>query len=681
MAAKITIPSQKRQLLLALLLLLGFSLYANSALNGFVFDDHSQIERNPWVHSFKYTGKLFATSLAAQQGEQATPNYYRPLQNLGFLICYKLFGSSPFGFHLLNIFVNCLVVWLVFLVGSELFSNEWLGLVAAILFALHPIHTEPVAWIDGISDPELAAFWLLSFFLFLRLGAPAAERSAWLQPGMLATFVLALLIKEPAMTFPVLVTAYEHFYREDRHQTRWTIKLQRYAGFWIVLFAYLAMRAASVGRLTPANARTDVSTQQVLFSALALIGQYAKKLLWPSPLIAFYSFQRSEHWREPQVLLGFAVVLVLAAAFVLLWKRSRLYSFALFWMCLPIAPTLNVRWMSASVFAERYLYLPTVAFSWLLAGGLLWMWGRAEAHGRPLPGRPLLGRLFHGRRSLQWAMVAAGAALAVACTYAIVKRNREWRSDFALVEASLAAQPDSAHMHVQYGLFKWAAGDHDAAESEWQLALHYNPESVEALTSLGLARIEEGRYNEAAPFLQQAIALKPRFATPHIYLGRMYAAEGKDDLAEAEFLKALEIHPRNTEALNALGDFYLQRARLAEAAQQFRASVEIYSDLQPWSSLGEIYDRTNQPEKAREAWDQVLTFELLNPHAHRSLGLIYLANRQWEQAQKSSKCACSWTTKTPSRLPHSKQSKPTPLHPLPGHSNPPSKASLCYFHR
>ena len=74
--------------------------------------------------------------------------------------------------------------------------------------------------------------------------------------------------------------------------------------------------------------------------------------------------------------------------------------------------------------------------------------------------------------------------------------------------------------------------------------------------------------------------------------------------------------------------------RLVEAAEQFRRSVEIYSDVRAWSSLGEIYDRENEPEQAHAAWEQVLAFESFNPHAHRSLGQIYLSHEQWALAQK-----------------------------------------------
>jgi tetratricopeptide (TPR) repeat protein len=617
MPDKITIPHQKRQLLLAGLIALSFALYANCILGGFVFDDHSQIEHNPWVHSFKYTGKLFGTSLLAQQGKQAAPNFYRPTVNFGFLICYKLFGTSPYGYHLLNIFLNCIVVWLVFRVGSELFLTEWLGLLAALAFALHPIHTEPVAWIDGISDPEVAVFYLLTFLLFMRLSAPQAERPRWLQPAMFGTFALALFAKEPAMTFPVLAAAYEHFYREDRAVTAWPKKLSRYVGFWILLFAYLGLRAASVGRLAPADLHADISVKEMLLSALALIGQYGKKLVWPNPLIAFYPFQKSESVSEPQVLLGLVVVAIFVLAFVLLWKRQRQSTLALLWMCLTIAPAMNVRWMTASVFAERYLYLPSVGFSWLVAGTILW----------------LVSRPAFRVRAARVAIATTGIAVAALSSYAIVKRNREWRSDRALVISSLATQPDSAHMHAQLGLFEWGDGDHAAAEQEWQQALQYNPDFAEALANMGFARYEEKRYDEAIVYLQRAITLKPHFAAPHVQLAEVYAAQGKDDLAEAEFLTGLEIHPTNTEALNQLGEFYLKRGRLNEAAVQLRKSVEIYSDPAPWSKLGEIYDQLQQTENAREAWQQVLTFEQLNPHAHRSLGEIYLAQQRWAQAK------------------------------------------------
>src|SRR5258708_24032184 len=110
---------------------------------------------------------------------------------------------------------------------------------------------------------------------------------------MAGSFALALFSKETAMTFPVLMTVYEHLYRPDRFVRRWTQKLSRYGWSWLTLFVYLVVRTISVGRLVPARLHADFSSREVLFSALALIGQYSQKLVLPSPLLPFYPLHTS----------------------------------------------------------------------------------------------------------------------------------------------------------------------------------------------------------------------------------------------------------------------------------------------------------------------------------------------------------------------------------------------------
>ena len=618
MAVSDRIAPEKRGLLLGCLLLLSFLLYANALVNGFVYDDHSQIERNPYVHSFTHIGKIFGSSLLAQQGKQAAPNFYRPIVNFGFLLCYKLFGLSPYGFHLISILLNCVVVWLVFIVSAELFSSEWLGLIAAAIFALHPIHTEPVAWIDGISDVDVSIFYLLAFWLFLRQASEEPRLMTRVRAGMLVSFALALFSKETAMTFPVLVTAYEHFYRSDRFETRWTKKVSRYGWFWATQVIYLVVRAISVGRLSPARLHTDISLREVLLSALALIGQYGEKLLWPVPLVAFYPFRKSVSFAEPQVILGLGVVAVVCALFVLLWKRARLYTFALFWMCLTIAPALNARWMAATVFAERYIYLPSVGLSWLLAGLVWWCWRRPE----------------RWSRGLRWALGTAAVVVALLAGREIIARNRDWKDDRALIVSTLKVRPDSPYMLNDLGQIRWSEGDHAEAERQWQLALSYRPDAVEVLANLGFARLEEKQYEDAIAYLERAIELKPQFATPHVHLARVYIAQGKNAEAEAEFLRAIEINPTSLDARNALGRLYLDAGRLPEAEEQFLASAGTTPSLEAWSGLGEIYNRQNVSAKAEDAWRHVLSFEAFNPHAHASLGRIYLLKGRLTDAQK-----------------------------------------------
>ena len=165
--------------LLGCLLLLTFLAYANSLANGFVYDDHAEIEGNPYVHSVKYVGTLLSTSVLAFQGKGklGIRNYYRPVTGLEFLLCYKLFGLFPPGFHLFSILMHCLIVWLVYAVTVELVSDQSFALIAAACFALHPIHTEAVDWLGAVSDLEVSIFYLAAFWLFLRLGREQGRRA------------------------------------------------------------------------------------------------------------------------------------------------------------------------------------------------------------------------------------------------------------------------------------------------------------------------------------------------------------------------------------------------------------------------------------------------------------------------------------------------------------------------
>ena len=278
--------AESKATLPACLLLLTFLVHANALVNGFVYDDHSQIELNPNVHSFHNIAKIFGTSLLSQQGKQAVGNYYRPLMNLDFLLCFKLFGASPYGFHLINILLHCIVVWLVYAVTvalvSDEVSGETFGLIAAACFALHPIHTEPVTWIDGVADLEMSIFYLLrsAFLLFLRLGREENDGVAsgfnW---GCVEVFSLRLMPKEPAITLPAVATIYEHFFRTDRGSTSWKKKLSRYGGLWVTGMAYLVIRGIVLGGFAPVPLHTDIGMREAVLTGVALLGQYAAKLL------------------------------------------------------------------------------------------------------------------------------------------------------------------------------------------------------------------------------------------------------------------------------------------------------------------------------------------------------------------------------------------------------------------
>ena len=611
---------KKRRTLLGCLLLLAFLLYANSLANGFVYDDHVQIEHNPYVQSLDKIGKLFSASILAYQGKgvHEIRNYYRPATGLEFLLCFELFGTSSPGFHLVSVLMHCLVVFLVYKVTVELMPDEMVGLVAAACFALHPIHTEAVDWLGATADVEMSIFYLVTFWLFLRLGRERGRGRIWMHGAMLGSFLLAALSKETAMTLPAAAMAYEHFWRADREDTTWPRKLSRYGGFWIIAAIYIAARSAALGGLVPIGLHSDIGIRETILTGLALVGKYAAGLVWPTPLVAFYPFQKSVSFVDSWVLLGSAAILTSVAFLVYGWRRASVSLFALLWIFLTIAPVLNVHWLAAIVFAERYLYLPSVGFSWLAAKAILWCW-RITSEG------------ISQKRWVVGATISIVGLLAVRETMA---RNRDWKEDGTLIIQTLRVHPEASYLRSNLGMGFWQTGRHAEAMRQWQIALNYTPDSPDALADIGFAMIEEKKYVEAIPPLKRAIALSPQFAIPHLYLGRVYEALGEDSQTEGELRRATELFPGSPSIRNALGRFYLGAGHPQEAQTEFLASVTAEPNEVGWSGLAETYTLEDHREKAEEAWQQVVALDPFVSQAHLGLARIYLSTGRSAKAQQ-----------------------------------------------
>ena len=176
---------------IAIILIVSFGVYLNTMWNGFVYDDEFQVLENPWIKDVRYIHDIFLSHVWAFQGVGWVSNYYRPMMHIILMIDYYLFGLKPWGYHLINIILHAGVSVLVFLIASMLINhpgsrekrlsppftggekgegeyNLLFPLIAAILFAAHPIHTEVVAWVSGIPELSFTLFYLLSFYFYIK---------------------------------------------------------------------------------------------------------------------------------------------------------------------------------------------------------------------------------------------------------------------------------------------------------------------------------------------------------------------------------------------------------------------------------------------------------------------------------------------------------------------------------
>jgi len=599
-----------RAALLGLLLLTGFLCYANALLNGFVFDDHAFVLGNPFLYSFHYWREIISGPILTAVGVHKVSNYYRPLVTLSFLFSHRLFGPVAFGFHLVNLVVHLAIVSVLFFLTERMFRQRAVAFVAAALFAVHPIHTESVSWISGLTDLELTLFILLAFWAYWAAARPGGKTSVGMHMAAVGSLTLALFAKEQALVFPALATLYEHLFRDDRRETNWKQKVLRYGPLWLVGLAYAFLRMQILGSFAPILQRPYVSRWEAFLSGFALLGDYAWKVVFPVKLSVWYGFHESRSLLDVKVLAGSAVLMGCFIVILALRKRAPAVSLGVIWFLVTLSPVLNARVMATSALADRYLYLPSVGFCWILAWGWWTLWERSAV-------RPAL-----------WRPVLATALAAVTVLYVLrsVTRNRDWKTDIALYTSALRVSPDALFMRNCLGLAYWTRGNLQAAEQQWQEALRMAPENPVDLDYLSMLYLRQRRYDEAEKYVQRALTLYPKDPSGHIHSAQISLAKGAVPQAEEHFQAVLTVAPFDVSAHNGLGRIYAQAGRLAEAEQHYRQALSNLPNSESYTGLGDIYWRRGEGEQAADFYRQALAIVPTNSHAHFALGEIYAAS-------------------------------------------------------
>jgi hypothetical protein len=362
-----------------------FLTYANTLGHGFVFDDIPNIVQNRWIRSPRHLPEIFSTHVAGLDLEFST-SYYRPMMHVLYLAVYAVAGLRPFAFHLVNVLLHVLVSLLAFLAARSLIerlgppardaarSSSRVPLLTALLFATHPVHSEAVAWLAGITDLSFSVFGMLSVVTYLQAWRPrgSVAAAAWL--------LLACLSKEPALAIVLLLTTIELLHLVTRGGSV-TGSAARMAPLAAAVAVYLALRWAALGGFAPSYGRHRYEASVSLLAAVQLFGQYIRKLVVPAPLNAWHVFQPPESLVDPGVLMGLAAgSSVLATAWLAM--RQPLPLAGLAWTVAPLLPVLYAPVLGEGVFAERYLYFPSFGFTLLLASGWTALTARLRASGR-----------------------------------------------------------------------------------------------------------------------------------------------------------------------------------------------------------------------------------------------------------------------------------------------------------
>jgi tetratricopeptide (TPR) repeat protein len=603
--------------LIPLLILISLLCYGNTLLNGFVYDDDQQILQNPYVKSWHYLPQIFGTTVWSFVGQAGTTNYYRPLMTFSFLVLWHVFGQLPFGFHLFSILVNALVVYLVFDTGNLLFNDRRIAGVSALIFAIHPVHTETVAWIAALPDLEATFFLLLALSLLARTGKMNWKRSL----GVQTSFLLALLCKEPALMFSLLAIVFLHLVKIDRESAPTTQEILEDLPFCAIGLCYLGLRVALFGKVAPVLQHPNVSWSQAICSAFAMIYDYTKLLLWPAHLSAFHVFHPSNSLADFKVLAGVGISTLAIFAITILFRKSPPAAFAILWIGVTLAPVLNARWMAANVLTERYLYLPSVGFCWLVGWCSAQSWDALAALRSPV-------------RDLRFAIATMVAAIVVLGSTKTIFRNTDWQNDLTLYTRTLATDPDAAVIRSNLGGVYFRSGQFERAGREWEIALAGKPDNVVTMNALGVLYTQENKYAEAREMLQRAITAKPLWGTAHCTYGLLLQKTGEPDHALEEFKTAVQLSPLDATGRLRYGDALLAANKLDDAEAQLKSAVDLEPSLEALQSLTQLYLQEERYSQAEASLRRIVKEFPYDSGAHFSLGRLLEMDKHFGEAKQ-----------------------------------------------
>ncbi|MBI5454879.1 MAG: tetratricopeptide repeat protein [Deltaproteobacteria bacterium] len=526
-------------LFIAIAALVSFAVYANTLSNGFVYDDHLQIEKNGWLASFANVPEILTSHVYGFKPELKVTGSYRPLFMLAYLFEYSAFGVKPWGWHLVNVILHAFSVVMVFLIADRLTrgGREEAGapsvslvapFIAALLFAAHPAHNEPVAWVACVPELSYTALYLAALHISVR-----RERASAVVPAVV--YFLALLFKETAVTLPLVVFAYDRLAAKSRGDY-----LRRYLPFAAALGLYLVLRRSFLGGLAPASTMHPyLDAGKALLNAVIFFADYLRALVLPYRFEPFRVFDPAVSTADPRFLFGALVTSSLIGGIVFYRKKRPLAAFSLIFFSIAILPALYIPALSQNPFAERQAYLPSAALAI----------GAAAVSSR------MIGERF-GRAA--GALVILLAVTAV-FSYATIKRNFAWKDDLSIWTASAVSQEGNYLASHNIAVERAIAGDMDAAIFDYKESIRMNmerrfpDEKTLVLSNLHLGKIyaEKGLHKEAAPRFREAVRIKPDLPEARLNLALALQSSGDLKGAVLEYNRALEL-PWRREGLKTI---------------------------------------------------------------------------------------------------------------------------------
>jgi tetratricopeptide (TPR) repeat protein len=586
--------------------------YFNTLHNDFVFDDLLIIQGNETLSSLNSISSII----------NITTKKYRPVRTLSYAIDYHFSGLNPFSYHISNIVYHIINVFLIYLITHFVLKNRVAAFITALLFAVHPVHTESVTYISGRRDILFTLFYLTGFYSFLKYRK--TQRFYFILFSM-AAYLLSIGSKEMGVTLPAIFLVYDLINGLDQREKGpgsnpvkesiktfkklWAQHKYFYSPF---LTGALFFTFYKVFINSPSHQKGYYgdSLLTTFLTVVKIIPHYLKLLVFPITLIADYSYDAFPLVSSPfnwSFLASATFLILLLLIIVRMVTRKKWIAFGGIWFFITLLPVCHII-PHHELLAERYLYLPSYGFCLIIA--------------------LLFTSLLENKRYLPL-ILPAFIAIIVLFSLRIIDRNKDWKDGMALWSKTVSTVPRCARAQSNLGVEYIKEGKHTEAMSHFQSALKINPAYAEAHNNTGLVYKEQGMYDDALNSFWSAIKFKRRYFEAMSNMANTADLQGKHDNAIKLFKIIVKKRPGYAQAHNNLGVIYLKTGQLDLAEEHFSRTLTLNpSHLEALNNLGALYKNRGMYDKAIEEFKKALRINPDSAAVHCNLGTAY-NNKAW----------------------------------------------------
>jgi len=534
--------------------IVAFLAYMPSLAAGFLnWDDQFYVTNNPSIRSLDMDFIIWAFT------STEVANWH-PLTWISYAVDYWLFGPGPFGFHLTNVILHSINTSLVFVLASELTraadggsgdtgALQWrravVGLVSALLFALHPIHVESVAWVSERKDLLYSLFYISGLITYIKY-ASGGRRQPLFYISTLAAFALSLMGKPMAITFPAVLLILDYYPLRRLSVSREGLRvLVEKIPFAAIAFTSALMAMFAQEKVGALASLDSVPVMMRVLVALRGYAFYIVKLLFPVDLAPFYPYPDEISMLKPEFI-GAAALLLTITVLCLVFRRQRLFMAVWAYFIVSLAPVSGLAQVGVQAAADRYMYMPSLGF-FILAGALaVYAGGKASRSALERPAKSFVQAIC------AFVTIAILAVLGAAT----VKQEAVWKEPVAFWTHELSLYPSFTQGYVYKGRALHGTGRYEEAMVELKKALELDPAYAAAYNEIGIVYGKTGRFDESIGSLTRATELDPAMDRAFNNRGYTYFKAGEYGKAIEDFNRAVELNPANGGAYYNLSQAY-----------------------------------------------------------------------------------------------------------------------------